>query len=164
MTTTHDDSATIWRDLADELSRSQRDSMEFVEREFAARPTARNATADLLDLARGHIEQNLVDIALAGVPLPFGATDLSGWERNVQRDGWSRTLVWRTWDSGEMIVDIADRQESDGTYTRQITLEDGADFTSTGARQLAAALIEAADELREDERLRPAWPQPMSWH
>jgi hypothetical protein len=142
MTTT-----TTWRDLACDLTPSQRDSMEFVEREFAACPTARDATADLLDLARGHIEQNLIDIALAGVPLPSGATDLSGWEKNLQRDGWSRTLVWRTWDSGELVVDIAGRQESDGTYTRQITLEDGVDFTSTCARQVAAALIEAADEI-----------------
>jgi len=76
MTTTHDDNATTWRDLADDLTPSQRDSMEFVEREFAARPTARNATADLLDLARGHIEQNLVDIALAGVPLHPGTYTL----------------------------------------------------------------------------------------
>jgi hypothetical protein len=123
--------------------------MEFVEREFAARPTARDATADLLAFARDHIEQNLVDIALAGVPFPSGATDLSGWEKNLKRDGWSRALVWRTWDSGEMEVDIAGRQESDGTYTRRIVLEDGVDFTSTGARQVAAALIEAADTLDE---------------
>jgi hypothetical protein len=146
MTTTRDN-ATTWRELADDLTPSQRDSMEFVERQFAARPTARNATADLLDIARGHIEQNLIDITLAGVPLPSGATDVSGWEKNLQRDGWSRTLVWRTWDSGESAVDIAGRQESDGTYTRQITLEDGVDFTSTGARQVAGALIEAADEI-----------------
>jgi hypothetical protein len=142
MTTTHDN-ATTWRDLVGDLTADEVTGIEGIEREFGADT---RGPAILLKVARDYVLRRTVDAAYADIPLPVGATDLSGWEKNLQRDGWSRTLVWRTWDSGEMAVDIAGRQECDGTYTRQISLEDGADFTSTGARQLARALIEAADE------------------
>ncbi|KKC05025.1 hypothetical protein AWC17_07220 [Mycobacterium nebraskense] len=49
----------------------------------------------------------------------------------------------------EMAIDIDGRQEHDGSYTRLISIylaHDGASLTSTGARRLAALLVEAADE------------------
>lgn len=48
-----------------------------------------------------------------------------------------------------MAIDIDGRQEHDGSYTRLISIylaHDGASLTSTGARRLAALLVEAADE------------------
>jgi hypothetical protein len=89
MTTTRDN-ATTWRELADDLTPSQRDSMEFVEREFAARPTARNATADLLDIARGHIEQTS-----STSPSPASRRSISRAARRVTAPTPGRSR-WRT--------------------------------------------------------------------
>ncbi len=90
------------------------------------------------------------------MPVPPGATtDINSWGKNLQRDGWSRSLVWRRFGPVHGIsVDIDGRQESDGSFTRHISLwgvDDGGELTSSQARQTAAFLTEAANEL---DRLR----------
>jgi len=147
MTTTHDDNATTWRDLACDLTAAEVTSIEGIERELGADT---RGPAILLDVARDYVLCRTVDAAYSDVPLPAGATDGSGWEKNLKRDGWSRSLVWRDFGDGEMSVGIDGRQQCDGSYTRRISLwgvEDGGELTSAQAREAAALLIEAADEL-----------------
>jgi hypothetical protein len=112
MTTTHDDNATTWRDLA--------------------------------------------DAAYCDVPVPAGASSVGHWEKNLKRDGWSRSLLWRKFRDAEMglYIDIDGSQQCDGSYTCEISvygLEDSLSLTSAGARRLTELLDEAADEL---ERLQ----------
>ena len=92
----------------------------------------------------------ITSCAARWTPLPAGATDCSGWEKNLKRDGWSRSLVWRDFGGGVVSVGIDGRQQCDGSYTRRISLwgvEDGGELTGAQAREAAALLIEAADVL-----------------
>ena len=81
------------------------------------------------------------DNPFPSVALPPGAHtdrlgyDLDGaWEQNLQRPGYSRSLTWRSYDGPSGIsVDIDGRQESDGSFSRQISLwglEEGDGLTS----------------------------------
>jgi hypothetical protein len=155
MTTTPDDNATTWRDLSDLLVPSEVESLESLERDLqrVARASDRSIAAVMLKAARDWATNHVVDAAYADVPVPAGAsTDSSGWEQNLQRDGYSRSLVWRSYDDGldGITVDIDGRQECDGSFTRHVSLwgvEEGGGLTSAVARDVAALLIEAADEL-----------------
>ena len=69
MNTTHDDNATTWRDLADQLNDAQRAAIERLERETGGRAPAQV----LLDYARQCIEARVVDMAYGDVPPPVGA-------------------------------------------------------------------------------------------
>ncbi|BBX59773.1 hypothetical protein TM48_03961 [Mycobacterium shottsii] len=142
MPTTNDNTATTWRDLADQLSADERAAFEHLEN--LAMPTA-----VLLDRARLEIEGRLVDIACADIPVPADATWVGKWEKNLKRDGYSRLLVWRESREPSMAVDIDGDQQCDGTVTRYISayLGDEPKFSSSQARKLAAMLVEAADAL-----------------
>ena len=80
---------------------------------------------------------------------PAGTTWVGEWEKNLNRDGWSRSLLWREFSDSGMSVEIDGRQQCDGTVEREISayLDDAPKFTSATARRLAALLIEAADQL-----------------
>jgi hypothetical protein len=152
-TTPNDNTATTWRDLADQLTDQQRAGL--------ARLEAENVPAEtLLGFARDHIEARLTDIALADVAIPAGAsTDWAGWGKNLQGDGYSRSLLWRSYEGGmadlrladsSISVDIDGRQQCDGSFTRHISLwgvDEGGALTSDQARAVAALLTHAADEL-----------------
>jgi hypothetical protein len=152
--TTHDDDATTWRDLADQLTDQERSAIEQIEHAFAARgrlDTA-EATETLLGYARDHIAANLADVAYCDVPVPAGASSVGHWEKNLKRDGWSRSLLWRKFRDSDMglHIDIDGSQQCDGSYTCEISLyglEDDINLTSAGARRLMVLLAEAADEL-----------------
>jgi hypothetical protein len=156
MSTTHDDNATTWRDLVDQLTPKQVDGFESMERRFAAdgigdQPQAKAA---LLEYAREYVEGNLVDRLYADVPLPAGAsTDSEGWAKDLKRGGYRRSLVWRSF--GERAnVEISGWQHTDGSFSRHICLwgvDEGGSLTSAHARHIAALLVEAADEM---ERLQ----------
>ena len=93
MTTTHDDNATTWRDLADQLTPEQIAGLEGCERRFNTDGVADDprAQASLLGFARQYAEHNLVDAAYADVPLPPGAsTDSEGWGKDLKLGGYRR--------------------------------------------------------------------------
>jgi hypothetical protein len=86
------------------------------------------------------------------IPLPPGAsTDSWGWEQNLQQPGYSRSLTWASYGPADGIsVDIDGRQESDGSFTRNISvwgLPEGEGMSSAQALALAAMLINASEEL-----------------
>ncbi|MGV7697863.1 hypothetical protein PJM27_19570 [Mycobacterium kansasii] len=85
------------------------------------------------------------------IPLPPGATG-DEWEENLQRPGYSRSLTWASYDGpgGRFSVDIGGAQQSDGSYTRHISIwgvPEGEGISSNDAHELGALLIAAADEL-----------------
>jgi hypothetical protein len=154
MTTTHDDDATTWRDLADQLTAKQRAGFEDMERRFTNSGIVDDprAQAGLLDYAREYAQHNLVDAAYADAPLPPGATtDFEGWGKDLQRGGWRRSLLWNSYgDTADVNVDISGWQQCDGSFTRHIGLwgiDEGGELTSAQARRIAAMLLEAADAL-----------------
>ena len=76
MTTTRDNNATTWRDLADQLTPEQISGLEGCERRFNTDGVADDprAQASLLGFARQYAEHNLIDAAYTDVPLPPGAS------------------------------------------------------------------------------------------
>jgi hypothetical protein len=153
MSTTHDD-ATTWRDLAGELTDIQRDTFERLEREFGESGIPPTVTTErLLEYARADVETNIADNAYSDVPAPAGATSIGRWEKNLKRDGWSRSIEWRKFDaSPEFLVIIDGSQQCDGKYTCDIsvyggTLDDIKLANAGAARRLMAVLAEAANLL-----------------
>ncbi len=84
------------------------------------------------------------------IPLPVGATS-DGWTSIRAYDGCPvRALVWWHRDLGRISVSIDGWQDATGTLDREISvygIEEGDPITAVDARRIAAALIEAADEL-----------------
>ena len=154
MTTTHDDHATTWRDLADQLTPEQIAGLEDCERRFKTDGVDDDprAQTSLLGFARQYAEHNLVDAAYADVVLPPGAsTDSEGWGKDLKLGGYRRSLLWRSdGNPGDVSVDIDGWQRHDGSFTRHISLwgtDDGGALTSAQARRIAAMLLDAANEL-----------------
>lgn len=146
MTAIPDNTATSWRDLADELTDHDRASIEKIERETGGR-----MPGVLLDYARRSVEDRLIDMAYCDLAAPGDARWVGLWEKHIQL-GWSRSLVWREWgpvSDADLYVAIDGRQQCDGTVVRGISpyVDDASHLTSAQARRLAALLIEAADEL-----------------
>ena len=139
-TTTPDNNATTWRDLADELTPEQRQSYEDLERETHVRMPA----DVLLQYARLDIEGRLADMAYCDVSAPADVNWVGSWEKHIEF-GWSRWLLWRDFPD----VSVDGRQRCDGTVERGISLylDDYPTLSSAEARQLAQVLAEAADEL-----------------
>ncbi len=83
------------------------------------------------------------------VPLPAGAT-ADDWP-SVDHDGvLVRSLEWCRYDTDKVGVSIDGSQRATGEYTKGISfygVSEGQSIDSTQARELAAALIKAADEL-----------------
>jgi len=86
---------------------------------------------------------------ISNIPLPHGAT-ADDWP-SVDHDGvLVRSLEWGRFDTSKVGVSIDGSQRADGAYTRGISfygVSEGQPIDSAQARELAAALIEAADEL-----------------
>ncbi len=82
------------------------------------------------------------------VPLPAGATT-DGWH-SITNDGLpSRSLEWSRHDTGTAGVSVDGWQDATGAYSKGVSVYgiEGKAVTAVEARDLAAALIEAADEL-----------------
>jgi hypothetical protein len=150
MTTTHDDNATTWRDLAGELFDLERGTLELLEQRLsdAGVPTA-TINERLLHFARNDVEARLADNAYSDVPAPAGATYVGDWEKNLKRDGWSRSLIWHSF--GDRDVHIDGSQQCDGSYTCNIVVyadrDEATKLDAAGARRLAGLLVEAADAM-----------------
>jgi hypothetical protein len=123
MTTTHDDNATTWRDLAGDLAADKVAELADLEQQLGNEgSTPREVSAIMLTCARDSVLHRTIDAAYADIAMPAGAAGVSGWEQNLRREGWSRSLVWCSFGDSEMSFDIDSRQRCDGSYTRQISV------------------------------------------
>jgi hypothetical protein len=162
--TTDNDNAATWRDLADQLTLEQISRFEHAEQpcmtsaHLAFPQNDRSKTiADMLDgvlkEARWEAQQNLTDAhTFAHVPLPAGVESAEHWESD-DTGTWtrrlsvsSRTLGRRGADSAVYVDGV---QSTDGTveWSLYVLADDREPMTSDQARQFAAMLIEAANEL-----------------
>lgn len=151
MTTTHDDSAATWRDLTDQLTADQVEKLAGME--ARSQMSAAETAEALLEGAREWAAANMVDrVVFAEVPRPADATRFCMWS-DEEGGVWVRTFDGtRRSVGGKEVVFIDGRQYQDGRVERSIVLTVGDDdYDAATARQLAAALIDAADEL---ERLQ----------
>jgi hypothetical protein len=137
---------TTWRDLASELTADQIASLEHAD---AMMPAGRvEAQESLLGFARDYIELNRAADACAGIPVPPGAV-ADSWAVKTS-GGVCRTLEWHDNYSSVPGVDVVidGTQESNGDYARSVTVysDDSVRLSAPEARELAAALVAAAEE------------------
>ena len=153
MTTTHHDSATTWCDLADALTPQQIAYLENWESQPDIPPNADGSScapeqhqSTLLFTAREFVEQNLAGALFADVPPP--PEDGRHWPWEHVGDGvWQRCFVGTVRKVGGLEIAITGVQSTDGLIVRSIRVDDTDDIDATAARQIAAALIEAVNEL-----------------
>ncbi|TVS77299.1 hypothetical protein [Mycobacterium helveticum] len=136
--TTSDSTTQTWRDVADQLTAAQIAQLERLEHD---------EPQTLLEMARQWAADNEATASpLDAVAPPTGAVRTFGW----QRDGnWFRDFKGTLRQGGLARVEICGRQEADGSTRRWISVHtrhlDALD--APAARELAAALTAAADEL-----------------
>jgi hypothetical protein len=164
------ENVTSWRDLADQLTPKQATRLEEIERDPVGHfchigpPMSRSEVqANLLRMARSYARDNLAGVLCAEVPDPAGALNVSDWS-DWDTDAAIRYFSGRRWvidvdNPGEAIHVVADgMQLSNGHIDRAITLSSSNTSRGWGpmnwntitpqqARQFAAALIDAADEV-----------------
>jgi hypothetical protein len=136
--TTPDDAAQTWRDVADRLTSAQITELERLERD---------EPHTLLELARQWATNNMTAAAqLDQVATPAGAVRTFGWQRDTN---WFRDFEGTMRRGGPARVQICGRQQADGSTRRWISVHtrhlDALDAAT--ARELAAALNDAADEM-----------------
>jgi hypothetical protein len=85
--------------------------------------------------------------AIDDLPLPAGAAT-DGWTSLTEHDEPMRFLTWSHHDAAGMGICVDGEQHANGTVHRHVSLY-GHDLqlTADQARALAAALVEAADEM-----------------
>ncbi|MCB0925144.1 MAG: hypothetical protein KDB50_11485 [Mycobacterium sp.] len=83
------------------------------------------------------------------IPLPAGATTDGWWSVNPEDNDPIRSLSWWERNVARIQVNIDGWQEANGDFTRGVSLYglEGGQATANDARQIAAALTEAAAEL-----------------
>lgn len=137
---TPDDTARTWRDLADQLTPEQIAILEDHERHRRDYGTPWS-DPEQLDIARRYAQQNLTDEVLFGhIAPPADATRTTGWWRD-RHDNWTRGFHGT--------------QSADGSVTtRYIGVHTLHVFDAAGARRLAAAILDAADELDQLQAVR----------
>lgn len=155
MTATHDDNATSWRDLADQLTAEQIAELEYCER--AQIPPEVDQPQGHLNYARAMAQRNLAQAVCAGIPVPAEAVgEPCGWEEWGVR--WGRMYTAAPERTGRRktggdrrplwTVSVQGVQFDDCSVERSVTASvDDGPLTAADARQFAAALIEAAADL-----------------
>lgn len=152
MTSAPDNTAKTWRDLADQLSPEQIVWLEGFERD---NPDTAETGASMLDLTREWAAANLAAVAVfGGVPMPADAVKVS--LPSLDEGGlWQRLFSGTTRTVADFEVFIEGEQMPSGAAHRWIALDAesvpsvGGTLTVELARTLAAALIEAADEVAQ---------------
>ena len=157
MSTIHDDNATSWRDLADQLTPEQISRLENMRDGWSKDTGPAEIRLCLLVIARDMAQTNLADGYYSHVPLPAGAVKVHEWDDRNEQVG-----AFRYFTGTSRVVDRDDRDDDidvliegtqypDGSVDRLIgihSLDDGP-LTIGQARQLARALIAAADETEQ---------------
>lgn len=156
----NDNTATTWRDLTDQLTPEQIAELEWWETRPDIPPRADGAPTSstqhqgvLLFTAREYAGQNAAAIAHADVEVPPDAVSFDAWSESDNGDSVDMRFFTGACRVIESInVSIQGRQYSDGRTERTVRVEpngrfnDG-DMSAEQSRLVAAALIDAADEL-----------------
>jgi hypothetical protein len=144
---TPENAARSWRCLSDQLTAEQIDTLTCYERESSARP-------ELLATARSYADCNLVSAVIGNVAAPAGALSVDEWSDALTPDAfrlfWGATRAVKLEDGTGIAVVIRGSQSTDGSVEEHgILIEGGSDepMTTGDVRRLAAALLEAADEI-----------------
>ena len=138
--TTPEDTAASWRDLAGRLTPVQVAELERLEKD---------EPQTLLQMARQWAAENMTDAVLFDdVAPPVGAVRTFAWQ--LDGDGkWFRDFEGPRRRVGQVGVHIRARQQADGSSRRWIAVgcQDLNALDAAAARELAAALADASDEL-----------------
>lgn len=138
---------TTWRDIAEQEHLIPSQIADLERMESRGDPPER-----ILKEARSYASLNLRGTVNFGhIADPPPAVECHEW---VERDGcWSREFTGRKWSVGEHTVTVIGEQDSTGAVARtwlEIRVNDPMMGTSTAdARELAAAIVAAADEAEE---------------
>jgi hypothetical protein len=134
----------IRRDLADRLKARQPGWLEESSGRAFDRP--HTGVDRALAFASVYATRKLLDALYADVPPPADASRVSTWDDG---DGQVSRYFRGTRRGNQVRVDIAGSQNSDGIVTERVILVGGCDVEvdASGARQIAADLLAAADEL-----------------
>jgi len=138
------ESARTWRDLSDQLTPAQILELQREERTGCS-PGA------LRWQARQYAQAALGDILQGDIDAPADATEVHEWETGYHEDGsWSRTFKGTCRKAAAFTAEVFGVQNQDGSTTREVHVCGGEDFlNSAQTRELAAALLEAADEVEQ---------------
>jgi hypothetical protein len=165
MTTTPENQARSWHDLADQLTTAQIARLEELERTYHAdallpKPwwsTAPRADSEiartLVDFARMYAAENLHDVLFAGVALPAMAVSAYPWQpegirvfRGEERQIEERIRVWAHGiQHADGRIDDGTLDEAPGISVDGLHWEDG--ISSETARRLIDLLVTAVDEV-----------------
>lgn len=136
------ENVTTWRDLADQLTPGQVAELEYCEREQV--PPGLASAGGHLNYARKLAELNIARAVLADVAAPVDAVEIDEWT------DWDDGLYQRdftSWVHSGCEVALRGFQFSDGRTERYIWCGGCDELTADDARQLAVALVEAADTI-----------------
>ncbi len=141
-----------WRDLADQLTPEQIARLEYYERsDEPAEPRV------LKIFAENFIWRDDLAARYSDVPRPADAVDVDDWDATNWDDpedgegpvrcfsGTRRVVECNSSDDARVAIDGL--QYADGRVERAIRISDAEDLTSGLAREIARALIAAADEM-----------------
>jgi hypothetical protein len=150
MTTTHDDNATTWRDLADQLMAQQIAELEYCEHENV--PPGLASPQHQLNCARAMSRENIIQALCASITAPADAIDEPSrwieWDHGDYCRMFTSTAT-RTAEETNITVNVLGNQFYDGRIERWISIDDSARrdegvMTAEQARALSAALAAAA--------------------
>jgi hypothetical protein len=163
MTTTHDDNATTWRELADQLTPEQIARLEESERTYRSDAvslpmwctwvprTEGDIARTLLGFARTNAADNLNDVLFTEIARPAGAVSALPWDP----DGWrcfdgSSWCIERNARGADIQVKIVGVQYANGRVERRIAVHElhhDEPITPHVAQQLGAVIAAANDEI-----------------
>jgi hypothetical protein len=160
MSMTPENTVRGWRDLADQLTPEQVDLLlerESAPDEHAALAGSPERTFDrdkLLAGARHYARDNLAVAMIDNIPEPAGAVEVTEWadpdSPGAFRLFYGATRTVELDDGADINVTVLGTQATDGSVDEHgILIDGGSDDTITTheGRRLAAALVEAADEV-----------------
>ena len=152
MSMTPENATPDWRGLSDQLTPDQIATL-------AGYAGDKMGRAELLAVARSFADNNVVDAVLGPVVAPAGAVIVDdGWSDALTPDAF-RVFYGEMWtvpvrysNDGEVEIVVRGTQKADGRIDERGIIISGAPYdliSSDEARHIAAALIEAADEIDE---------------
>jgi hypothetical protein len=161
--TPHDENATSWRDLMDQLTPEQIAKLEKSESRYrrmaVSEPawctwiprTAADVASTVLSVARSYVADNLNDVLFAEIALPAGAVTALPWDSDGSRcfDGPS-WCIERNGIDPDIEVQIVGVQYADGRVERRIAVGEvhhDQPLTPFEGQQLCAVIAAAADEI-----------------
>lgn len=144
MTMTPNGNATTWRDLVDQLTPEQVAELEYCEQEQI--PPGVFSPETQLNCARAMARHNITQALCADVALPpHVGGDVCDWEE--WGDGYGRLYTVSVREVGGLTVEVLGVQFDDGRTELSVLAREADHMSGEQARQLAAMLVEAADEM-----------------